>query len=337
MFVSEHYREKLWTNHERRAAQARAFENSDKEYILPAFFDKTIEVPGLLKTTGRISLSKKTPEQVAHMIIQKLVAAGVDLPKQFSYAETAKADVDFPMPSGSKVTKLISALKSHTWPKQEPAIKAIFDLDWSTLTPDQAFVLGRNVYQCADGGENRAKGILADLRRQLAKLPDDAAVHLLNGMFFEVYFDSKGELRQARKGKYLSELLELQTVKKFWALISFIRRALSPYKAQLPFLPNIEPELVRFKLLAKRTNPPVANSLKLNDRQLLLKDDDSPDEMDRVWKLSFVNFTIAQLKRNLAEAWSIPLQQLQIVCSPKLDSKTEFRLPKGHNIRWPRS
>jgi hypothetical protein len=59
--------------------------------------------------------------------------------------------------------------------------------------------------------------------------------------------------------------------------------------------------------------------------------------MDRVWKLSFVNFTIAQLKRNLAEAWSIPLQQLQIVCSPKLDSKTEFRLPKGHNIRWPRS
>jgi hypothetical protein len=240
MFVSEHYREKLWTNHERRAAQARAFENSDKEYILPAFFDKTIEVPGLLKTTGRISLSKKTPEQVAHMIIQKLVAAGVDLPKQFSYAETAKADVDFPMPSGSKVTKLISALKSHTWPKQEPAIKAIFDLDWSTLTPDQAFVLGRNVYQCADGGENRAKGILADLRRQLAKLPDDAAVHLLNGMFFEVYFDSNGELRQARKGKYLSELLELQTVKKFWALISFIRRALSPYKAQLPFLPNIE-------------------------------------------------------------------------------------------------
>jgi hypothetical protein len=75
------------------------------------------------------------------------------------------------------VTKIINDLKSYTWPVQAPAIKAIFDLGWSTLTPDEIFVLGRNIYQCADGGENRAKAILADLRRELAKLPEDAALH----------------------------------------------------------------------------------------------------------------------------------------------------------------
>jgi hypothetical protein len=39
MFISEHYKNKVWTNHERESAQARAFENN-KEYILPAFFDE---------------------------------------------------------------------------------------------------------------------------------------------------------------------------------------------------------------------------------------------------------------------------------------------------------
>ena len=37
MFISEDYRRKLWTNHERRNAQARAF-SENREYILPGIF-----------------------------------------------------------------------------------------------------------------------------------------------------------------------------------------------------------------------------------------------------------------------------------------------------------
>jgi len=48
MFVSEAYRDNLWTNHERKYAQARAFTESE-EYILPAKFDKSVEIPGLPK------------------------------------------------------------------------------------------------------------------------------------------------------------------------------------------------------------------------------------------------------------------------------------------------
>lgn len=39
MFVSEAYKLKVWTNHERESAQARAFEER-REYILPAKFDE---------------------------------------------------------------------------------------------------------------------------------------------------------------------------------------------------------------------------------------------------------------------------------------------------------
>src|SRR5690606_1305684 len=54
MFISEHYAKKLWTNHERQAMQARAFQER-QEYILPARFDDT-EIPGVLPTVGYISL-----------------------------------------------------------------------------------------------------------------------------------------------------------------------------------------------------------------------------------------------------------------------------------------
>ena len=45
IFASKHFSEKLWATHERRAAQARAFE-SHREYILPVRIDDT-EIPGI--------------------------------------------------------------------------------------------------------------------------------------------------------------------------------------------------------------------------------------------------------------------------------------------------
>ena len=56
MFLSEAYRDKLWTNHERESAQARAFEES-KEYVLPARFDDT-EIPGIHPTIAYVDLRK---------------------------------------------------------------------------------------------------------------------------------------------------------------------------------------------------------------------------------------------------------------------------------------
>src|SRR5216684_644847 len=53
MFLSRNYAAKLWTNHEREAAQARAFRENE-EYILPMRLDDT-EIPGFLQTTGYLN------------------------------------------------------------------------------------------------------------------------------------------------------------------------------------------------------------------------------------------------------------------------------------------
>lgn len=70
IFVSEHYVEKRWTNHELRSAQARAL-REPREYILPARFDDTV-LPGLPDTVGYIDLRNMTPEAFASVIMDKV-------------------------------------------------------------------------------------------------------------------------------------------------------------------------------------------------------------------------------------------------------------------------
>ena len=73
IFISAAYAAKVWTNHERESAQARAI-NEHREYILPARFDDT-NLPGLLQTVGYVDLRQKTPADFAQLIMNKL---GID-------------------------------------------------------------------------------------------------------------------------------------------------------------------------------------------------------------------------------------------------------------------
>lgn len=70
IFISEAYRNKLWTNHELKSAQTRSF-SENEEYILPARFDET-EIPGIRKTIGYVPLKDLSPIEFAKKIIKKL-------------------------------------------------------------------------------------------------------------------------------------------------------------------------------------------------------------------------------------------------------------------------
>jgi len=73
MFISAEYADRIWTNHERKAAQARALEEKGNEYILPIKVDET-ELPGMLPTVGHVSLSEHGIAFIADLLIKKLRA-----------------------------------------------------------------------------------------------------------------------------------------------------------------------------------------------------------------------------------------------------------------------
>ncbi len=80
IFISADYKQKLWPNHERKAMQARAFQESD-EYILPVRFDDT-DIQGILPTVGYINLKAKTPDKLVELIEKKLISSSGTIPSE---------------------------------------------------------------------------------------------------------------------------------------------------------------------------------------------------------------------------------------------------------------
>jgi hypothetical protein len=70
MVISNNYRDKQWTNHERKAAQARAF-SQNKEYILPLKLDDT-EIPGLNETIGYVDFRNSNANEIVTLLQSKL-------------------------------------------------------------------------------------------------------------------------------------------------------------------------------------------------------------------------------------------------------------------------
>lgn len=87
IFASASYKEKRWTNHERRSAQERALEEN-REYILPIRIDDT-QIPGLSSTIAYLDLRTVKEQEVIQAIIDKLRESGqADGLKQWDKAES---------------------------------------------------------------------------------------------------------------------------------------------------------------------------------------------------------------------------------------------------------
>ena len=84
IFLSAHYARKSWTKHELQSAQARAFVEENREYILPVRLDDT-EIPGILLTAGYLDLRSMTIEEIYQALVKKLSSntsqpANADIP-----------------------------------------------------------------------------------------------------------------------------------------------------------------------------------------------------------------------------------------------------------------
>jgi hypothetical protein len=337
MFVSQAYKEKLWTNHERESAQARAFSES-KEYILPAKFDNTVEIPGLLSTTGYIDLNNLSPEEFALKIITKLEDDGIklEIDTKFNYSTEAREDIDFPLIKGDEFSEIIKKLKSSNWYAQNPAIDQFYNMGWGNLSDDQFFIIGRNLYQCACGGERRAVSILENLRKEMAIFPIANAEHIINGMAYEIYFNHEGEFRSFKlKSWFISEIFSILSVKKYESCLTFIKKVLKPYMANLAVFPSKDPEKITLKVSIKKSDNPVVKSVVFNDKELLTEYDETNEAHHKIWKLSFRKFYHDNLIEDLSKAWHIPANLLDINYNKPIPHDSAFKLPENTSIDPP--
>lgn len=134
--------------------------------------------------------------------------------RESSYSGIALLDSQYESVGRNAVfDEYIAALKTYNWYTQNPALNKLMKVRTLEETPtsdnmDSAFVLGRNIIQSAEGSSGSAITFMENFPFYIAKWPTRFQQAMIDGMLFEVFFNSTGDLRrQPFKATYLMDLL----------------------------------------------------------------------------------------------------------------------------------
>lgn len=171
---------------------------------------------------------------------------------ELPYRQETVVDQSFKS-TGSAIDVVIEGLKSHDWYKQNPAIEKLRSISSADIDSSSQFLLGRNILQTAIGEEFAAQDIMANLATWISKYSTAGGEnHVLNGMLFEMYFNSKGLFRKGDfKSVFVDELYALQTDERYRQSFIFIKEQLLPFKDHLFYLPNNPPEILAIEALVQ--------------------------------------------------------------------------------------
>lgn len=151
------------------------------------------------------------------------------------YSPDALADSQYHTNS-PEVRKILEGLKSHNWPLQRAVIPLLKSLKFDSIEATDLFVIGRNIYQAADGNCYDIRIFIDNFAN--IEIPDIAKLHLLNGMGYEIYFDSKNNLRVHPKSGYYIEIIRLLEMNEFYESRTFITSTLCRNENQIIYIPG---------------------------------------------------------------------------------------------------
>lgn len=157
--------------------------------------------------------------------------------------------------SSDNFGNLISEIKLHDWYRQNSAINNILKIPLSKLDKGQQFILGRNLKQADEGGSFSAQSFFDNLTTNLNKYSLNNENHVLNGILFEMYFDSNGNFREGNFKKHnFEKIFALRKNNNFKTSFDFIGQILKQYKESnlLFYIPSEEDTIVDIDIIAHK-------------------------------------------------------------------------------------
>lgn len=142
--------------------------------------------------------------------------------------------------NGTPISKIIMDLREQNWYVQNSAISKFLLIPPNNIDKDDLFIIGRNILQSAEGGAFESISFIENIRVNIQKyFTKDNENHLLNGILFEMYFNSLGEFRNEHFKKCFFEIVfSLRQNQKYLKSFEFIHKVLLPYKDYLFYIPN---------------------------------------------------------------------------------------------------
>lgn len=248
--------------------------------------------------------------------------------KDIPYDESVIKDRNF-VSEGTDIDRIIVDLKSSNWNKQNPAIYNLSKIDSEEINKNQQFIIGRNLLQ-ASGYAHSATDFVDDIESNLSKYSkSDGNNHVLNGMLFEIYFDSYGEFRKGNfKLSYFEKIIALRKNKKFDSSFKFIQGALQPFREHLYYIPSHENNIVDIDVLA--TSEIVKDlSNRENTYEVISKINISTDDIThQLYSYGLYGGNIHTLKLALATFLVTPIELIHInpnIPINKIDFASNFK------------
>lgn len=121
---------------------------------------------------------------------------------------------------------------------QNTAMDNISMLNFSDASANDLFVLGRNIYQSANGGAWNAEGFVRNFSNH--SIPLEAKKHILCGMAYEIYYNRDGVLREVFKANHYIEILRLLQTETYQMSRNFISEKLMDESERIIYIPSSE-------------------------------------------------------------------------------------------------
>jgi hypothetical protein len=204
----------------------------------------------------------------------------------------------------------------------------------NTINDDILFVIGRNIYQAASGGSRAAEEFIRDFVKKTAEMEPNTIGALLDGMLFEIFFDSKGELRANIKGNMFDDVFELQQFKQFKKSFDFIAQTLMATHARFFTVPG-KGQTLSVSVATKDDKKgklitgifiDAVNVFQVLDEEYA-EEEGKPAMARTVSKEGFE----AQLVKDLV----VPQRLLEVRYTPKLERDDVLRYPYGWGVMKP--
>ena len=280
---------------------------------------------------------------------EAVLAVSLDpTPPRLQYDEAALRDCEYHADEPTDINEIVRALKSLNWYTQNPAITKIRTIRQDEFSSSSWFVLGRNIYQAACGNSQKAMEFIAGLEVQLSQFQPETAQHLLAGMLFEVYFDSRGEFREDAKFSYADKPLSVATNAEFAEVLEFITYHLRNHKDRLAFMPGDRTRKL-IHVVSVPLSSPAADTLQhskgaparptrevcsvlLNGVELMRESaDGEPDAWLAIMRKEKVS--PEGIRSQISDELAIPKWALTIECEPPISADFALAMPKDREIR----
>lgn len=244
------------------------------------------------------------------------------------YDSTALRDKFFELDLKKASHRAINGLRVRDWYTQNPALDEFTEAKMARASTDSLFVVGRNIYQAACGGSRSAHRFLRDYHVIASKLSTDKSRALLDGMLFEVFFDSKGDLRREMKNDRFDELFALQQYGALSESFTFISECLIPYSHRFHLLPGRDREVSVDVTTRQKEDEVFIEGVLLGGSNILwVKDmDDEEIEMDQEGLL-MRSVLRSDWEKELAHALSLPDRLLRVSYPKRPDVPKKLKLP----------